>query len=314
MINKDLIKIIDINTLVISGGAMKGLLFVGCIKLLFELNMIKRFKYYYGTSIGALVITWLNLGWTLDEIIKFSTNFPINQLLINDIELLINNNCMTDSKTYIVILKKFITFKKFNENITFKELYEMTSKELNITTFSIKNNDIILLNHINTPNLKIWEGLFMSTSVPILFSPFNTNDDIYIDAGIMENFPLNRINPLNKSKTISMCICPYICQLDQMRNLIINKDIINYLSELFKIFISRKQIYIIDNYIRLNNNIASDMFNLNLDQIYKQKLINLGYEQTTTQLNDIIYNLYIEQLNQNKTKYSICKYSVYNEI
>lgn len=88
---KDLVKIIDINSLVISGGGMNGYLFIGVLKLLSELNIINKIKYYYGTSIGGFLIVFLNLGWTIDEILKFTINFPIDSVIEMNINSFLNN-------------------------------------------------------------------------------------------------------------------------------------------------------------------------------------------------------------------------------
>jgi len=102
-INKNtlnLIKITNINTLVISGGGVSGFLFIGVIKLLFELSIINNIKKYYGTSFGGILITCLNLGWTIDEILKFSINFPISCIIDFDINKFIDNNGLVSIDNY----------------------------------------------------------------------------------------------------------------------------------------------------------------------------------------------------------------------
>ena len=93
-----LIKIVDINTLVTGGGAMKGLLFIGVIKLLFEYQVIKKIKFFYGTSFGAILSTCLILGWNLDEILKIITKFPIDTIINYDLDYFI--------ETYGLVPKK----------------------------------------------------------------------------------------------------------------------------------------------------------------------------------------------------------------
>lgn len=41
---------------------MKGFLFIGAIKLLSELNILNKIKYYYGTSFGGIIVSCLILG------------------------------------------------------------------------------------------------------------------------------------------------------------------------------------------------------------------------------------------------------------
>lgn len=309
---KDLIKIIDINSLVISGGGMNGYLFLGVIKVLSELNIINKIKYYYGTSIGGFICICLNLGWTIDEILKFTINFPILSVVELNISSFLNNIGLIPKINYETVIKKMIMYKGFNENITFLELYNKTSKELNLITHSLKTNKCVIMNYINTPNIKVWEGLYATTSLPILFPPYinNDNNDIYIDGGIVDNFPINKIKLENKAKVIGICTTSYITNWDTFKNNVINKDIINYSLELIKIFFECQHICDINKCILINNK-NSDSLKINMDNKDKQKLVDIGYQQGKLQINKIIEHLFKEQI---KNNYNKLNFSKFNEI
>lgn len=307
--NKDLIKILDINTLVVSGGGMKGFLFIGAIKLLFELDIIKKIKYFYGTSIGGFVILCVVLGWNIDETLKFTINFPIDLMIDFDIDAFIENYGLIPKINFETFIKKIITYKGFNENITFSELYASTSKEINFISYSLKNNDSIVINHINTPDIMVWEGLYMTASLPILIPPYIYNNDIFIDGGIIDNFPIDRVQVNNRSKILGICANSYIPEWHNLEKSILDKDFINYSLELIKIFFTRPKIYLTNNYIKLNNNDLNE-FNFKMNSNSKEKLINIGYLQSKIQIDTILENMFNEQIKSNN-KY---KFSTYNEI
>jgi predicted acylesterase/phospholipase RssA len=306
--DKNLIKLLNINTLIISGGGMKGFLFFGAIKLLFELNILNKIKFYYGTSFGGIIITCLNLGWDYDELIKFSLNFPIDCLIKMDIYSFMENYGLIPKENLEIILKKIISFKNYDENITFKELYDITSKELNLIAYSLKNNETISLNYINTPDLKIWEGIYMTIALPILVPLYQYNNDYFIDGGISENFAINRIKD-NLLHTIGISIDNYKTDWNILKENIDNKNIINYLKyflDLISMFSSRTKFSDINNTIKLSlkniNNL--NQFNFSLDKNTKNNIINSGYEQSIIQIEDIINTLSKEQIKLNKFKYS----------
>ena len=311
---KNLIKIIDINTLVISGGGMKGYLFLGAVKLLFELDIIKKIKYFYGTSIGGFVILFIILGWNIDETLKFSIKFPIDLMIEFDIDSFIENYGLIPKINFETFIKKIITYKGFNENITFSELYSITSKELNFISYSLKTNEALVANHINTPNLMIWEGLYMTASLPILIPPYIHDNNIFIDGGIIDNFPIDRVKIENRSKIFGICASPYTPKWSNFEKNIMNKKIINYSLELIKIFFTRAKEYSTNNYIKLDNNNMNE-FDFIMNSSSKEKLINYGYEQSLEQINSIIENIFKEQIKSNNI-YSSTKYksSKYNEI
>ena len=83
-----------INTLLISGAGIKGISYLGAIKILEE-KKILNFKFinkYVGISIGSIISLFFILDYNVNEIIEFTKqfnfkfiidNFDINKLLIN---------------------------------------------------------------------------------------------------------------------------------------------------------------------------------------------------------------------------------------
>lgn len=311
----DTIKITDINTLVISGGAMMGFLFLGTIKLLNEYNVLNRIKYYYGTSFGGILVTGLNLGWNLEDLFKFS-NFPLDIMIDFNIDNFLNNYGLIPKINYETLFKKIIKYKGFNEDITFLDLHNKTKKELNLVTYNMKKNVIELLNYKNTPNLKIWEGLYMTSAIPIIVPPYEYNGDIYVDGGICENFNINDVDKSNINKTIGIKLNINIINSTNLKDIIDNKNLINYFNyslELVKSIFTRKKNYNTSNFFNLShsdNLTLSDKINLSLDNDIKLNMINDGYKQSVSQIHSIINTMFKLQINEHK----INKISKYYEI
>ena len=57
-----------INNIVFSGGGIKGLIFIGCLKYLEENNLLKNIKAISGTSIGGVFSFLLNIGVIQDTL------------------------------------------------------------------------------------------------------------------------------------------------------------------------------------------------------------------------------------------------------
>jgi NTE family protein len=299
------IKIIDVNTLVISGGAMMGFLFLGTIKLLNEYNILKKIKYYYGTSFGGILVTGLNLGWNLEDFTKFS-NFPLDIMIDFNIDNFINNYGLIPKINYETLFKKIIKYKGFNEDITFLDLYNKTKKELNLVTYNMTKNIIEVLNYKDTPNLKVWEGLYMTSALPIIFPPYEYNGDIYVDGGICENFGINYINKSNINKTIGIKLNVNIVDSSNLNYIINDKNLLNYFNyslELVKSIFTRNKTYNTSNYFNLSltdNLTLYDKVNLSLNNDIKLNMINDGYKQSVSQINNIINTMFKLQLDEHK--------------
>ena len=201
---------------------------------------------------------------------------------------------------YETLLKKIITFKGHDSDITFGELYKKTSINLNMNTYSIKQNKEIVINHITFPKLMLWQGMYMSSALPILVPPYEFEDDIYIDGGIVGNFIIEDIQE-NPDEIIAISSISNQINWSDMYEKIYNKNMFNYLSYTFKLinvaFIKHTHKntnqYIL---LKVNNNetlnykspLLSDGFNFFMDENTKHEMIKTGYEQAKNQIYEII--------------------------
>jgi len=310
----DIVKIIEINSLVISGGGNKGFLFLGVIKLLSQYNILNKIKYFYGTSIGGIIITCIILGWSIEEIINFTIKFPLNKMI--DYKYFFSNNGLISKNKYETLLKKIISYKSFDENITLLELFNKNNKELNLFTYNIKNNSTICLNYINTPNIKLVDALYMTTAIPILFPLCNIDNNTYIDGGILDNFPLKFIKEENIHKTIGIYVKSNPLNIQELENLLNSnlfftnaKKLFNYFNfiiNLLKIIINKDNNNNTNNIFKiiLNDDIYNTHFlNFSLDTNIKKKMIDNGYKQGFSQFNDIINSLFLFQVKISRQLY-----------
>ena len=126
-----IIKIIEINSLVVSGGGIKGFLSIGAIKLLFENNIINKIRFYYGTSFGSIIVLLLNLGWNCEEILKFS-DYITYFIVKNGIIYYIDNNSlssMINIRTYNILEKENEVSHKLDIN---SDDFTLTNENLDI--------------------------------------------------------------------------------------------------------------------------------------------------------------------------------------
>ena len=80
--------------------------------------------------------------------------------------------------------------------------FDLNDKEFHLIKYSLKENTSDDINYQTMPDLAIWQGLYMTSALPVLIPPYEYKDNIYIDGGIVENFPMNRIKEENRNKAI----------------------------------------------------------------------------------------------------------------
>ena len=291
-----------IKNLVISGGGIKIISALGTIKYLEENNHLKLINNYYGTSAGSILCLMLVLGFNVEEIIKFIENFDLNKIfIINSDNLFTTFNVCENTKLEKVI-KLFLNFKlgKISllsdtesigmlsidnnfENITMKELYNKTNKYLSITSVCLDTHEAVYISHETFPDIPVWKAILMSCSIPLIFKPVEWKDKLYIDGGLVDNFPLFNINLDEIKYTLGIQInLNYKKNNDSKNSLVEESNIYNYVLNLIQIIMESKteiKPYNIIS-IKIDNLILNNSLSVDINKDIKIKLINIGYEQT----------------------------------
>tara|TARA_B100000700_G_scaffold281952_1_gene333074 strand:+ start:1184 stop:2149 length:966 start_codon:yes stop_codon:yes gene_type:complete len=268
-----------IDTLVFSGGGTKGISFIGVIKYLEERGILNNIKKYVASSIGSVIASFLYLGYKPSEMLELLNKLDLNKLQDIDIDSIMNfsNNFGIDNGNNFLKLIKIIIKKKVkNENITLLELYKLTNKVLIITGTCLNNSDKKYFDYINTPNIKLYEAIRISTCFPLYFNSCRYNEKIYVDGALTNYYPAS------------------ICEEDNFLGILINDtsqddledidDILVFIRCLFFINFKQYKQSLIEKYkdrtIVINLNANPLNFNLNIDE--KQTYCDNGYKTTET--------------------------------
>ena len=184
-----------IKSIVLSGGNYLGLIELGLLQNLLEQKFLKidEIEKLYGTSIGGFVCTLLCLNIHFDDLCEYFEKRPWHKILDLD------QSVFTDFFFKKGIIKKEIfekTFKNLLEsvnlslNITLKEFYDYSKKELHL--FSIRISDFTLtdISYKTHPELHLIDAVFMTCSLPFIFQPISYENEYYIDGGLLCNCPL----------------------------------------------------------------------------------------------------------------------------
>ena len=182
-----------IDTVILSGGGIKGFYHVGAIKYLHEKDILKNIKTFIGTSIGSVIALMLSLNYTINEIEYLFINLELGNMYNINSDNIINflNIYGIDDSENINNMIEIIIGSKYNKNITFKELYDTTDIELRILVTNLTDQKFEIFDHKSYPNTPVSIAIRMSCSVPVLYKPVEYNTKLYIDGGLTNNYPID---------------------------------------------------------------------------------------------------------------------------
>lgn len=177
--------------LVLSGGGIRGISFIGALSALYDINILQTIEIFAGTSVGALILFLINIGYSPHDLYEFIKAIDLNKLKSISIPLFLNSFGLDSGDKIINALKKFMKLRKINYDITFEDLYNITKKTLFITSVNINEQHIEYFSHISHPKVSVLKTVRMSISIPFVFTPVNFNECMYVDGGCIDNFPLS---------------------------------------------------------------------------------------------------------------------------
>lgn len=278
--------------LMISGGGIYGISMVGIIKELKKYNFLDNLKKFFGTSVGAIICLLLVVDYSIDEIIEFILNFNFKLLINNSNNLFDNlssNFGFYDNKNMRCILNNLLTAKNFNYNITFQELYNLTSKELIINVSCINKSHNLYISHNTYPNYNVIDIVIASCSIPILFYPFKYDNNYLLDGGLFNNIPINYFEDELEESIIIAHKQTELLNFDNLENYLLN-ILISMYNQSNKINYEVKNLIFYENY----NDINFTKFELDCDE--KNKLFNNGLNIGKSFIkNNYYYKYFIEK-------------------
>ena len=184
-----------IDTLVLSGGGPSGVAYAGILKALTDYDILKRneLKCIITTSVGIIFSILYLLDYTIGQIEKIVLETDLTKLLnIDDLEIddlllkfgLFNNQPIGDS------ISSFIRHKTSKNDLTLKELYDLSSIILIVKVYNVDKGKTEYINYKNNPDIGLIKLSMMTTAIPYFFQPVEYNDNFYVDGGLKGHFPI----------------------------------------------------------------------------------------------------------------------------
>lgn len=175
-------------TLVLSGGSVKGISILGALFFIERTIGIDKIKNYFATSSGTIISLLLAIGCTPVEILTFFSRvtFQIDLKLSRD-----EFHCIKFD-TIINVLREIVTEKlKTPTDPTFSSVNCQFKKNLVFISYNYSRIQMEIFSLKTSPNMSCIEAVKLSCALPFIFEKCIYNNDLYIDGGIVSNFPLD---------------------------------------------------------------------------------------------------------------------------
>lgn len=293
-INNNVISKLDTSfeNIIFEGGGIKGIAYCGALQRLNELGLLKHINRFCGSSIGAICACLLSIGYSSTELETIIKNTNFNDFIDNEIGYihdyynLLNNYGYCSGNYLYNWIGSLIQQKVGTADYTFNDVWTNHQIELIITGTNLNNMTTQFYSYKNNPNMIIRDAIRITMSIPFVFSPVQWDNDILVDGGISNKYPLQIFDKKDDNnvnwKTIGL-------KLDSLNDATINNSIqnkytidslqsFNY-SLVNTMYNQTEQQYLIDNtWLRsiIINTGEIEAIQFDLTDSQKQYLINQG--------------------------------------
>jgi NTE family protein len=217
--------------LVLSGGGAKCLAQVGAIQVIEEAGI--EFDYIGGTSMGAIIGAMYSLGFTGKEMEEYLRKVDWDALLANEVprNRLSYFDRKSDSRYFLsfpidssgLSLPRGVNFAQY----ILRELSTITQQSYRYQHFSdFPIPFFCVATNLESGNSRVFEhgrlmdALRASSAFPSLFTPYEVDDSLYIDGGVVLNYPVRYMAEKDMDYIIGIDLQEYLHERDNLNSII----------------------------------------------------------------------------------------------
>jgi NTE family protein len=275
---------------VLSGGGAKGIAHIGVLKILEEQGI--KPDIVLGTSMGALIGGLYSIGYSPVELEKMIGEFDWEYLLNDKIKrknILIGHG-EKDKKTIFSLplegLKPMISSGLYSgqnvltllDILSYKYNHKMSFDSLQIPFRCIATN-------IETGKPKVFdygklsEAMRASMSIPSVFSPYEIDGELYVDGGLVNNFPTDIARKMGADIVIGVDVGAVLYKKEEINSII---KILDQSASFYNYRVAQKNKKLCDIYIRPDISQVETM-----DFNKSDKIVKLGVDAAKKVLPEI---------------------------
>jgi len=183
--------------LVFEGGGVKGIAYVGALKVLQEKGVLDQVERVAGTSAGAINAILLSLGYTPEETAEVLSELNFNNFMDDDWGVIRDTKRLTrkfgwyKGDFFRAWIGKLIVRKLGNPNATFAELKGRGCLDLYLVGTNLSTRFAEVFSAEHTPRTRVADAARISMSIPLFFTSVrDVRGDCFVDGGVLNNYPV----------------------------------------------------------------------------------------------------------------------------
>ncbi len=217
--------------LVLSGGGAKAMAHIGALRVIERTGI--KIDYIAGTSMGAVIGAMYALGYSVDEIEAYLRKVDWDALLTNEVPR--NRLSFFDRKSSDRYILSFPILNgkpglpnglNYGQYIL-RELSFLSQQSYKYQSFKdFPIPFVCVATNLETGRLRVFEdgklidALRASTAFPSLFTPYELNDSLYVDGGVISNYPVAQLKNRGANYIIGVDVQDMLYQKEDLNSVV----------------------------------------------------------------------------------------------
>ena len=207
---------LNITHLVLSGGGMRGVVYIGAIRHLYIENLHRNITHIAANSIGSFVALCITFKLTIEEMEEIIYNSKDDKELCciptKNYYRLISKLGLSSVSYFMEHLKKRLRIKYPDAfamdatDATFREISQRFGVNLYFSTTNINRCENRIFSIEDTPDVSVFTACEASMAIPLLFTPVVIDGEHYYDGAFTNNFPIKIFSHVSKENIIAMIL------------------------------------------------------------------------------------------------------------
>ncbi len=281
--------------LVLQGGGVKGIAYAGAFEQLAQQNILSDVQRVAGTSAGAITATLIALRYTPQEIQSLIFNIDFQRFQdggATGLFRLFQRFGWYKGDYFLNLMRCLVEGKTHKPKTTFRDLQTRGFRDLHVFATNLSKGQPKEFSAELTPDFEVALAVRTSMSIPVFFASIDLKNDVFVDGGVLLNYPINTFdsrggpNPINPA-TLGLTLTsppPKPVAID---------NLVAYSQQLFWTLLDAQVVDLQTNPADLQRSVLIDDLKISttdfsLTDTQKCQLIAEGYKCTCRYLNDWI--------------------------
>ncbi len=186
-----------IRNLIFEGGGVKGVAYLGALRVLDEQGILAGIDRVAGTSAGAITALLLGLGYTVDEIqhevqtLDFKRFLDDSWGVVRDTERLLEDYGWYKGDAFLQWARDRVAQKMGNPDATFLQCGQAGLRKMFFVGANLASHEVEVYSAETTWDMPVARAVRISMSIPLFFEAVKgPGYNLRVDGGLLWNYPV----------------------------------------------------------------------------------------------------------------------------